>query len=907
MDLTTRLIHSFTHKDDALDCPICFNSIHPAQPIWSCSLSSETDTCCWGTFHLKCIRSWAAKSVKETHDAYAARNEEREGEWRCPSCRTMRHVVPAVYMCFCGRAQDPKGSRLITPHSCGEPCIRPRTCEHPCSLPCHPGPCPPCILSVERSCHCGQEIIVSRCSRLHEDPNPTLSCGRICSKPLGCGKHFCMDPCHPGECTPCTQVESVSCYCGKESKSVPCGEGLAKPSAVMIDGQRKEWEGRYECAAVCAQPYACGIHTCESACHPPSLEPETCPKDPSLVLNCPCGKHPIASLPSGLRTSCSDPIPTCGSTCGLSYTTCSHACLSTCHTGPCPPCTVPVNVACRWGQTMRYIACSVRRQQLESGEGEILCDIKCGGMRHCGRHACSRACCPLAALSLSLKKGKAKRRGAVDAQVLEDEDVEGWHNCDLPCNKRLSCGNHYCAEPDHRGPCPPCLQSSFEEFICNCGRTVIEPPVPCGTQMNCPYPCARPDPACGHQKSPHSCHETGECPPCPFLTTKTCACGKSSVTNVRCSQEKVSCGKPCGKLMDCGYHQCDKLCHPGDCGSCAQVCGKARKSCHPLQHGCTSQCHAPSSCPEDEPCKAVVTLRCECGRLQQPASCGATLSNPVSRGHGPFQLKCNQDCAVAKRNRNLAEALGIDAGLGAGGAMGRTSKFAVTWPDDIVSIFRANSAFGMLVEKTLNEFVASDKKTQVLPHMPLQRRDYVRKVAEVYRITARDVDQEPHRSVELTKRIDTRMPDPLLSKAAGPPPAASSLASSSRRLAVLGDAAKRSAASTPTPPAGAASSSLSSSSVWGPGSRSTTPGVAAAAAPRSAAAVVASPGPSAANVAGARKYPNSALAAARASATTTTAALSSSPPTGAGVVNPVAAAIVRDDEDDAPDNWEDDA
>lgn len=63
LDLTSRLIYQFTHKDDALDCPICFNSIHPAQPIWSCSLSNEADTCCWGTFHLKCIRSWAAKSM----------------------------------------------------------------------------------------------------------------------------------------------------------------------------------------------------------------------------------------------------------------------------------------------------------------------------------------------------------------------------------------------------------------------------------------------------------------------------------------------------------------------------------------------------------------------------------------------------------------------------------------------------------------------------------------------------------------------------------------------------------------------------------------------------------------------------------------------------------------------------
>lgn len=120
----------------------------------------------------------------------------------------------------------------------------------------------------------------------------------------------------------------------------------------------------------------------------------------------------------------------------------------------------------------------------------------------------------------------------------------------------------------------------------------------------------------------------------------------------------------------------------------------------PLQHPCTSQCHAPSICPEDEPCKTIITLRCECGRLTQPASCGASSSNPSSRGHGPFQLKCNQECAMAKRNRNLADALGITTDMNGGG---KSTKFPVTWPEEIVRGFRANSAFGLLVEKTFNE------------------------------------------------------------------------------------------------------------------------------------------------------------------------------------------------------------
>lgn len=122
-----------------------------------------------------------------------------------------------------------------------------------------------------------------------------------------------------------------------------------------------------------------------------------------------------------------------------------------------------------------------------------------------------------------------------------------------------------------------------------------------GTVIECTYPCHRPPPSCGHPKTPHTCHESDVCPPCPYLTSKSCACGKNpAVKNVRCSQEKVSCGAVCGALLDCGYHHCEKSCHaPGECESCHQVCKKPKKLC---KHPCTAICHAPASCPEDEPC-----------------------------------------------------------------------------------------------------------------------------------------------------------------------------------------------------------------------------------------------------------------------------------------------------------------
>ncbi|QRV73787.1 shuttle craft protein [Ceratobasidium sp. AG-Ba] len=69
-DLTSRLIYSLTHKEDAVDCPICFNPVHPAQPIWSCAPAPATplddpsaapSTCCWTIFHMRCIKQWAQK------------------------------------------------------------------------------------------------------------------------------------------------------------------------------------------------------------------------------------------------------------------------------------------------------------------------------------------------------------------------------------------------------------------------------------------------------------------------------------------------------------------------------------------------------------------------------------------------------------------------------------------------------------------------------------------------------------------------------------------------------------------------------------------------------------------------------------------------------------------------------
>ncbi|KAI0711152.1 hypothetical protein C8T65DRAFT_776732 [Cerioporus squamosus] len=703
-DLTSRLIEELSTSPYP-DCLICFAPITPMQQTWSCSPSNPTlaatddesgvpaqvqradanAQCCWMTFHLKCIRSWASKSVKDVEEAWRMRGETRQGDWRCPGCQSKRTAIPSSYWCFCGSTPDPKPPRLSTPHSCANPCSRPRGCGHP----------PAVVATAE------------------------LSCGELCGRMLSCGNHTCQDVCHPGKCSPCPIREKARCYCGKEEKELGCGEG--EPKAC-----HDQWVGRFACEKTCERPFDCGIHHCKKSCHPPSVTSPPCPNSPSLVTHCPCGKHPLVPdsapfFPPGTlltRSTCMKPLEGC-----------EHVCSAKCHTGPCPPCSIML-IRCSEDQ-----ARARARARGETGpDTEILCERPCGALRACGRHQCTRLCCPMASLA-GLAKGKGKRRAGAEVALM---DQAGVHECDLVCGKPLSCGNHYCEERDHRGACPPCLRSSFEEMVCHCGRTVLDPPIPCGTRIACGYPCSRPPPPCGHPKTQHACHEDPiRCPPCPFLTSKQCACGKKMVDNVRCSQEKVSCGTTCGKLLSCGFHHCERLCHGDACGACHATCGKPRKLCLPALHPCTLPCHAPASCDESEPCRSIVTITCSCGRIRQPVSCGRSSSNPAGR-EGGQQLKCSNECAIAKRNARLAEALGINPD--------RDRVQQVTYNDELLAFARANTKFCGIVEKSFSDFLSSDKKSQILPHMPEQKRKFVHDLAAIYRMDTQMVDQEPHRT-----------------------------------------------------------------------------------------------------------------------------------------------------------------
>ena len=150
----------------------------------------------------------------------------------------------------------PAPPRIATPHSCAQPCSRPRAgCTHACPLPCHPGPCPPCAVTIQAACFCKKEQHSAKCQVGLSAS--AFSCGQPCRKLLRCGNsvHVCAETCHEGPCPPCPEREEVRCWCGRETKQVGCGEAKAEETTKCVivedDGSERLWMGSYGCGHPC--------------------------------------------------------------------------------------------------------------------------------------------------------------------------------------------------------------------------------------------------------------------------------------------------------------------------------------------------------------------------------------------------------------------------------------------------------------------------------------------------------------------------------------------------------------------------------------------------------------------------------------------------------------------------------
>ncbi|KAJ3296370.1 FKBP12-associated protein [Rhizoclosmatium sp. JEL0117] len=670
MDLAARLTSQL--KSGSYECMICYDLVRPKDQIWSCAKS------CFAVFHAKCIREWASTSASTSNV-----NLMERPEWRCPGCQ-FKYAEAPYPSCFCGKTDHPSNSRALNavPHSCGDQCLKQRNCTHKCTAVCHPGPCEKCeLMAPEMECYCGKVVLKFRCADVEESMD--LSCNQTCGKLLSCGKHTCPNPCHDSACAPCPEQISVDCVCGKCTTDVPCDYDINKEV--------------FQCAEVCGVEFPCGVHTCKEVCHT-HVDGEVCATDPKRIETCPCGAESVTELLGGKqRMSCTEEIPVCENTCAKSLK-CGHICISQCHTGECPPCSYKVSLPCRCGKSSSSLLCGEIALNEEGTYQVHLCDRVCTMKRSCKRHVCGNVCCP--------------------------QDIAA-HYCELQCGKTLKCGSHQCQMAcGHTEKCHDCFEGvSFDELTCTCGSSVMYPPIPCGAAPPaCNRPCRLPL-ACGHVSySTHSCHPRSEpCPKCMIFVDRQCACGKTTMKNIPCSRVgSPSCGSPCLKPVEGCSHPCRRACHPGDCidatNKCLEKCQRIRPICG---HICTYPCHRKDFCTEDKPCKQLVRETCVCGHKTAEFSCGAWKDHAGRTG---LPLPCDDACAVAKRNRSLAEALEIDTSNDISNAEILTTLAtpAATLPTNLLEPLETqlhllkyayqNLIWTRTVEKVLSDFVLDATK-----------------------------------------------------------------------------------------------------------------------------------------------------------------------------------------------------
>ena len=219
---------------------------------------------------------------------------------------------------------------------------------------------------------------------------------------------------------------------------------------------------------------------------------------------------------------------------------------------------------------------------------------------------------------------------------------------------------HKCVQACHPGPCNVC--ESIVMRTCNCGKSKFQ--VKCSSTKSplCQVKCDKML-KCSLHECARICH-SGECDPCDVDVEQTCfshdhqrtvKCGSTTEDS---TSKKFKCNEKCSKLLDCGNHRCEEMCHDGACKPCQLMpskllhcpCGKVpmreliiknkivRTSClEPVPtcenkcgkilndlfdddeaiHLCEKKCHQ-DKCGE---CKVMVEVKCRCGRESDLVEC----------------------------------------------------------------------------------------------------------------------------------------------------------------------------------------------------------------------------------------------------------------------------------------------
>lgn len=700
-------------------CLVCTLEIDRESEIWSCQN-------CYRVYDLECIGDWAKRGTSTTKDK----------KWRCPNCNIENSKVPTKFTCWCGKVENPEVG--LIPFSCGNICnAKYSNCIHSCSSVCHPAEHPICgAMGPDLKCHCGKSSKQLPCliTPYKQGWRCEESCGTIICD-LG---HKCTKGCHKGFCGSCKESITGKCYCGAKELTIQCHEKYLQKSTEFI--------GIGKCDVKTKKFYDCNEHFEIIDCQ--ILTPtQPCKLSPKYQKTCYCGK-----TLDGPRQKCTDPILECDQVCGK-LLPCGCKCNLKCHSGECECFNIKA-ARCSCNNFEFITTCKALQQGFVPQ-----CNHKCDALLSCRRHYHKAVCCSYepVALERERKLKKAMRNKTISNTTQDIMTIEPIHICYKTCNRLRSCGKHFCDSLCHPGSCPPCLESTNDDLICNCGKTVIPAPVRCGTVIKCNEQCIRPK-DCGHAPEIHKCHSDDvPCRKCTTLVTKRCECGRSEIPNVLCSGPLPKCAYTCLETRDCG-HKCFKNCS-ADCNkglhltsaSCQSSCDKLRTSC---PHKCKMKCHVnktgqSSSC-DAKVCSELVTLTCECGRLSNKVPCNASSTQESTIGS---KLHCDDTCMKLKNDLELQKIFNI------GNEDKKVLDNQLIYSKYVISTYQRQLKWCLKVEVMLRDFMKSNNKALHFPIMNHPQRKFVHELADAYKLYSESQDPEPKRSVFVYKLQGSYLPE----------------------------------------------------------------------------------------------------------------------------------------------------
>lgn len=679
-------------------CLVCTSEIDSDCEIWSCES-------CFRVYDLECIRDWAIRG-----------SSTKNKKWRCPSCNDEISKIPSKFTCWCGKVENPQSNSLI-PFSCGNICnTKYEDCIHSCSSPCHPAQHPICgALGPVMKCQCGNHQRQVPC--IITPYKTGWTCEDKCDISICDMGHKCIKNCHSGFCGICHVPVKGSCYCGKNDLEIKCHDKYLKPCDDRV--------GIGFCEETTKYFFDCNVHFEILDCQPPRIS-EPCKHSPEVSNTCYCGKSPASG-----RSKCTDPIPECELVCGK-LMDCGCTCEMKCHEGPCE-CFKIIKTKCSCQNYEYLVPCKALQQEFSPQ-----CEHKCDALLSCRRHYHKAQCCEYEKVALDRERLRKKQiRNKLVSNVNQDiMSIESIHICTKNCNRLKACQKHSCDALCHAGPCQPCLESTNDDLVCNCGKTVIPAPVRCGTKINCVEQCVR-SKSCGHKPEIHHCHETGVCPPCTERISRKCECGRNDMPNILCSAPVPKCSYICRELKNCGHEcsrACSKACNEGvHLSYCSSVCKKIRKSC---PHRCQEKCHFGKKECDDVSCRELIELSCDCGRIVKKVPCGAdkTKDSVIDS-----KLHCDEECESIQRDNELKVLFTGEPTI---------QESGIVYSTYVVDTYRRQTNWCSMMEGFLRDLIVNKlKKFHHFQPMNHPQRKFIHELAQTFKLYSESLDPEPKRTV----------------------------------------------------------------------------------------------------------------------------------------------------------------